>query len=169
MAPRSARCPIGPDLIAAAPRWKAMVNAMSRPWPPTPPVLAEPQRRCAGLEPLSPRTIPGPETGDLQTVITGFTEPLDTWADMTDLLRARDWPQRRADADRLFLQSRPRCRRRSRPLPRPRPGLADTDLVRMWPGAARDGGSTPRSCGRGPARTRGRLPRPVFPAELLRS
>ncbi|SLN64405.1 Acetoacetate decarboxylase (ADC) [Roseovarius albus] len=79
------------------------------------------------------------DQSDLKTVITSFAEPLDTWADMSDLLPHEDWgkdgptalayfcsPCHDAGVDKGTIQERVRA-------------WADTELTRMWPGALKRG------------------------------
>ncbi|MEL7183689.1 MAG: NAD(P)-binding protein [Pseudomonadota bacterium] len=76
---------------------------------------------------------------DLETVITSFVEPLDTWADMSDLLPKEDWPKDGPKSLAYFCS--PAADEGTQP------GTwedrvaawADTDLVRMWPGAEKNG------------------------------
>ena len=77
--------------------------------------------------------------GALQTIIDGFEEPLDTWADMTHLLPREAWGVRGPEVDRLLL--RPGAGRRDA---RRLPGAgaarwASVELTKLWTGAENRG------------------------------
>lgn len=81
------------DLAAISPRWKRMLGSVrtvgthaAQFW------LTKPQDGL-GWRKLVDDCNPGVRKpdGPLQTIITGFAEPLDTWADMTHLLGREDW------------------------------------------------------------------------------
>ncbi|MEL7482169.1 MAG: NAD(P)-binding protein, partial [Pseudomonadota bacterium] len=83
------------ELAGASPRWRRMLEDVktvatqaAQFW------LTKDQDdlgwRALVAEHNSPESIPD---GPLNTIITGFAEPLDTWADMTHLLPREDWPE----------------------------------------------------------------------------
>lgn len=74
---------------------------------------------------------------ELKTVITSFAEPLDTWADMTDLLPREDWPEDKPASVAYFCS--PAHDEDEVPFTEQVERWADHELTRMWPGAAKDG------------------------------
>jgi len=77
---------------------------------------------------------------NLQTVITGFAEPLDTWADMSDLLPRADWPDDSGPtAIAYFCSPAHDVDVDPRPLPERVRDWADRDLTRLWPKARKGG------------------------------
>lgn len=77
---------------------------------------------------------------DLQTVITGFAEPLDTWADMSDLLGREDWADPAPRAIAYFCSPAHDAGVDTGTWPEQVKRWADADLTRMWPGALKEGG-----------------------------
>ena len=125
------------DLIAVSPRWRTMTEKVRTVATHAAQFWLDRSAQDLGWNALAGGSAPGaPE--DLRTVITSFSEPLDTWADMSDLLPREGWaapgPVSIAyfcspctdDADRATIAADTRA-------------WADRDLIRMWPGAARDG------------------------------
>lgn len=129
---------LAPDLCAASPRWQKMLEKVQTVATHAAQFWLDRTPEDLGWNDLVARHNPGPQT-DLQTVITSFAEPLDTWADMSDLLGRETWPDpapasiayfcspcHDADTDPGTMQQRIRA-------------WADEQLVRMWPGARKDG------------------------------
>ncbi len=127
------------DLIAAEPRWKAMVANVHTVATQAAQFWLNRTATDLGWDALVAAHNPGPQT-DLQTVITSFTEPLDTWADMSDLLPREAWPKDDPPVQLAYFCS-PAQDAGVEPGPftdRVR-DWADRDLTRMWPGAAKNG------------------------------
>ncbi|MBU3029102.1 NAD(P)-binding protein [Paracoccus marinaquae] len=129
---------LAPELCAASPRWRAMLDRVQTVATHAAQFWVDRTPEQLGWNDLVAAHNSGPQT-DLQTVITAFAEPLDTWADMSDLLVRETWPDpgpasiayfcspcRDAGADPGTMQQRTR-------------DWADSQLVRMWPGALKDG------------------------------
>jgi uncharacterized protein with NAD-binding domain and iron-sulfur cluster len=126
------------ELIAASPRWQAMVRNV-----PTVATHAAQFWLTKTAEELGWNAIvaahnPGPQT-DLKTVITSFTEPLDTWADMSDLLPHEDWPANGPTQLAYFCSPCHDAGVDPDPFQTSVRTWADRDLIRMWPGAAKGG------------------------------
>jgi uncharacterized protein with NAD-binding domain and iron-sulfur cluster len=127
------------DLIAAEPRWREMVANVHTVATHAAQFWLNRSAADLGWDALVAAHNQGPQT-DLKTVITSFTEPLDTWADMSDLLPREDWPKRNPPVQLAYFCS-----------PAHDAGVdpgaftdrvrdwADRDLTRMWPGSARGG------------------------------
>ncbi|MDP5306949.1 NAD(P)-binding protein [Paracoccus spongiarum] len=126
------------DLVAASPRWQAMLDRVPTVATHAAQFWLDRSASDMGWNALVARHNRGPQT-DLQTVITSFAEPLDTWADMSDLLPREAWPDpppvsiayfcspcHDAGTDPGSMADRTR-------------DWADSQLVRMWPGALKDG------------------------------
>lgn len=79
------------------------------------------------------------DQSDLQTVITGFAEPLDTWADMSDLLPREDWPETGPNSIAYFCSPARDAGVDPAPFSDRVHDWANTELTRMWPGALKSG------------------------------
>lgn len=126
------------ELIAASPRWRAMVQNVGTVATHAAQFWLSKTAEELGWNALVAQHNPGPET-ELKTVITSFAEPLDTWADMSDLIPHEDWPA--AGPVQLAYFCSPAQNVRVDPAPfRDRVlDWANRDLTRMWPGASKDG------------------------------
>lgn len=80
------------------------------------------------------------DQSNLKTVITGFAEPLDTWADMSDLLKREDWPKEGPVSIAYFCSPCHDAGVDPGPFQDRVKAWADTELTRMWPGALKSGG-----------------------------
>lgn len=127
------------DLIAAEPRWQAMVSKVQTVATQAAQFWLNRTATDLGWDRLVAAHNPGPQT-DLRTVITSFAEPLDTWADMSDLLPREAWPKDGPPVQLAYFCSPARdAGVEPGPFPERVRAWADRDLVRMWPGAAREG------------------------------
>ena len=72
-------------------------------------------------------------------MITSFTEPLDTWADMSDLIPHEDWPDDGPVQLAYFCSPAHNVGVDPAPFKDQVRDWADRDLTRMWPGAAKGG------------------------------
>lgn len=127
------------DLIAAEPRWRAMVANVQTVATQAAQFWLDRTATDLGWDALVAAHNPGPQT-DLKTVITSFAEPLDTWADMSDLIPREDWPAQNPPVQLAYF-----CSPTENVGVEPGPftdrvrAWADKDLTRMWPGSAKDG------------------------------
>lgn len=133
---------LAPELCAASPRWRAMLDHVPTVATHAAQFWMDRSADDLGWNALVAAHNPGPQT-DLRTVITSFAEPLDTWADMSDLLPRETWPEPAPSAIAYFCSP---CRDAtanpasdSGAFPAEVRAWADRDLVRMWPGALKDG------------------------------
>ncbi len=127
------------ELIAASQRWRAMVQNVGTVATHAAQFWLNKSAKDLGWNALVAQHNPGPQT-DLKTVITSFTEPLDTWADMSDLIPHEGWPDADPPAQLAYFCS-PAHNVGVDPAPFKTQvrDWADRDLIRMWPGAAKDG------------------------------
>ena len=125
------------DLSAASTRWREMLESVktvgtqaAQFW------LREPEDALgwrADVEAHNPSgEIPD---GPLQTVITGFEEPLDTWADMSHLLPRENWGEDGPKAIAYFCSPAPDGETLVEFTNRVRKWTSE-DLVKFWPKAA---------------------------------
>ncbi|MDO9418444.1 NAD(P)-binding protein [Pararhizobium sp.] len=135
--------PMTQELSTASPRWKQMLENVQT------------VATCAAQFWM---TIPASKTGwpalikahndtgsidldTLQTVMTGFAEPLDTWADMSDLLPRETWPDP-APASIAYFCSPSRDADVPAPSMRDQAGQwSDGYLTRIWPETRNGDGS----------------------------
>jgi uncharacterized protein with NAD-binding domain and iron-sulfur cluster len=126
------------DLIAASPRWRAMVVNVQTVATHAAQFWLNKSAEELGWNKLVAAHNPGPQT-DLKTVITSFTEPLDTWADMTDLIPHEDWPAGGPVQLAYFCSPAHNVGVDPAPFKDRVRDWADRDLTRMWPGSAKGG------------------------------
>ena len=126
------------ELIAASPRWRGMVQNVGTVATHAAQFWLNRTAEDLGWNALVAQHNPGPQT-DLKTVITSFTEPLDTWADMSDLIPHEDWPDDGPIQLAYFCSPAHNVGVDPAPFKDRVRGWANRDLTRMWPGAAKDG------------------------------
>lgn len=126
------------ELIAASPRWRAMVQNVGTVATHAAQFWLNRTAEDLGWNALVAQHNPGPQT-DLKTVITSFTEPLDTWADMSDLIPHEDWPSDGPAQLAYFCSPAHNVGVDPAPFRDRVLDWANRDLVRMWPGALKDG------------------------------
>lgn len=129
---------LAPELIAASPRWQAMVQNVQTVATHAAQFWLNRTAEDLGWNRLVADHNPGPQT-DLKTVITSFSEPLDTWADMSDLIPHEDWPKDGPTQLAYFCSPAHNVGVDPGPFVDRVRNWADSDLIRMWPGAAKDG------------------------------
>jgi uncharacterized protein with NAD-binding domain and iron-sulfur cluster len=126
------------ELIAASPRWRAMVQNVGTVATHAAQFWLNRTAEELGWNAVVAQHNPGPQS-DLKTVITSFTEPLDTWADMSDLIPHEDWPQDGPTQLAYFCSPAHNTGVDPAPFKDRMLDWANRDLVRMWPGAQKDG------------------------------
>lgn len=126
------------ELIAASPRWRGMVQNVGTVATHAAQFWLNKTAEELGWNALVAQHNPGPQT-DLKTVITSFTEPLDTWADMTDLIPHEDWPQDGPTQLAYFCSPAHNVGVDPAPFKDRVLDWCNRDLTRMWPGARKDG------------------------------
>lgn len=125
-------------LIAASPRWRAMVQNVQTVATQAAQFWLNRTAEDLGWNALVAQHNPGPQT-DLKTVITSFTEPLDTWADMSDLIPHEDWPEDGPTQLAYFCSPAHNAGVDPGPFTTRVKDWANVDLTRMWPGSLKDG------------------------------
>lgn len=83
------------ELIAASPRWRTMIEQVKTVGTRAAQFWLNVEQDALGWRGLVEKYNPGCKIpdGSLQTIVTGFVEPLDTWADMSHLLPRENWPE----------------------------------------------------------------------------
>lgn len=125
------------ELAQASPRWKQMLQKvetvatsavqfwLNKPTPETGwPALVRSYNQHSKFDPAN-----------MQTVMTGFAEPLDTWADMSHLLVRETWPDPAPQSIAYFCSP---SRNADVPLPPMQAQAskwADEHVIRIWPEA----------------------------------
>ncbi len=127
-----------PELAKASPRWQAMLNKVPTVATNAAQFWVTKTAEEMGWNAVVAAHNPGPQT-DLKTVITGFTEPLDTWADMSDLLPREAWPTPGPASLAYFCSPCHDAGVDAGPFQTRVREWADRDLTRLWPGAAKGG------------------------------
>lgn len=135
------------ELAQASPRWKQMLQKvetvatcavqfwLNKPtldtgWP----ALVRSHNQHSKFDPAN-----------MQTVMTGFAEPLDTWADMSHLLVRETWPEPAPQSIAYFCSP---SRNADVPLPSMQAQAgkwADEHLIRIWPEACNAEGGFDRN------------------------
>lgn len=129
---------LAPELRDASPRWRAMMEKVSTVATHAAQFWCDRTPDQLGWNALVARHNAGPQA-DLQTVITSFAEPLDTWADMSDLLVRETWPGPGPASIAYFCSPAHDAGTDPGSMAERARRWADTELVRMWPGALKDG------------------------------
>ena len=127
------------ELVAASNRWKLMMEKVGTVATHAAQFWVDKTAAEMGWNDLVAKHNIGNIPADLKTLITSFVEPLDTWADMSDLIDREDWadpgpksiayfcsPAHNAGVDPGTWEERVK-------------DWADNDLIRMWPGATKGG------------------------------
>ena len=127
-----------PELSSASERWRMMLDKVPTVATHAAQFWSTKTPEELGWNALVAAHNPGDQS-DLKTVITSFAEPLDTWADMSDLLVREDWPGDGPSAIAYFCSPAHDAGVDPGPFKDRVRQWADTDLTRMWPGALKDG------------------------------
>lgn len=127
------------ELVANSNRWKMMLEKVGTVATHAAQFWVDKTAAEMGWNDLVAKHNIGDVPDNLETVITSFVEPLDTWADMSDLIDREDWknpgpksiayfcsPAHDAGVDPGTWDERVR-------------DWADNELVKMWPGAKKNG------------------------------
>jgi uncharacterized protein with NAD-binding domain and iron-sulfur cluster len=129
------------ELTLASPRWRDMLTTLesvgthaAQFW------LCENQDSLGWRELVErsnpPSAIPA---GPLRTIITGFAEPLDTWADMSHLLPVEDWKGQGPTSIAYYCAAAPEGETTGE-FRAATATWTNDDIVRLWPRAKRAGG-----------------------------
>ena len=127
-----------PELSKASERWRLMLEKVPTVATHAAQFWSTKTPRELGWNALVSAYNPGDQT-DLKTVITGFAEPLDTWADMSDLLVREAWPQDGPTSIAYFCSPAHDAGGDAGPFRTRVAKWADDQLTRLWPGALKNG------------------------------
>jgi uncharacterized protein with NAD-binding domain and iron-sulfur cluster len=114
------------DLVAKKPPWDAMVKAVKT----VPTMALQLWTTCSTSDLLPPRDGGIDDLaaqGDKTKIVSGFAKPLDTWGDLTLLLRQETWPEPRPLGLHYFVSSY----QPDRDIPPPGPGDKDFPVEQL--------------------------------------
>ena len=125
------------ELSAASPRWRRMIGAVKTVGTQAAQFWLTKRQDALGWRELIEHCNPGVKLpdGPLRTVITGFAEPLDTWADMSHLLGREAWGPDGPASIAYFCSPAPEGARLAEFKAATRQ-WATRDLTLFWPDAA---------------------------------
>ena len=127
------------ELITASPRWRAMIDRVPTVATQAAQFWCNKTAKDMGWNDLvqahNRETVPD----NLRTVITSFVEPLDTWADMSDLIGREDWQDPQPQSIAYFCSPAHDAGVDKTPFEDAVRTWADTELIKMWPKAEKDG------------------------------
>ncbi|WP_052700957.1 NAD(P)-binding protein [Loktanella sp. S4079] len=127
------------DLIAASNRWKLMMEKVQTVATHAAQFWLDKPAKDLGWDTLVAKhnnDVPA----DLETVMTSYVEPLDTWADLSELIPAEDWKSPPPVALAYFCSPAKDAGVETKPFKERVKEWADKDLVRLWPKAKKAGG-----------------------------
>ncbi len=129
------------ELRLASPRWRDMLASVESVPTHAAQFWLRAEQDALGWRELVERSNPPAAipTGPLRTIVTGFAEPLDTWADMSHLLPVEDWKGEGPRSIAYYCAAAPE----GETLDQFRTNVAawtNDELVRLWQGAKRADG-----------------------------
>lgn len=127
-----------PELAKASPRWRAMLDKVPTVATHAAQFWMDKTPQELGWKDLVATHNAGPQD-DLRTVMTSFCEPLDTWADMTDLISREAWPDPQPKSIAYFCSSASDYDAAQGTMAGRTQAWANQELVRIWPKAMKDG------------------------------
>lgn len=127
------------ELVAASNRWKMMLDKVGTVATHAAQFWLDKTAAEMGWNDLVAKHNIGDIPADLKTVITSFEEPLDTWADMSDLIGREDWPDPAPKSIAYFCSPAHDAGIDPGSWPDRVKDWADQDLTKMWPKAKRAG------------------------------
>ena len=127
------------DLIANSNRWKMMMDKVGTVATHAAQFWVNKTASEMGWNDLVAKHNIGDIPADLKTVITSFVEPLDTWADMSDLIVREDWTTEQPKSIAYFCSPAHDAGVDPGSFDDRVKEWADKDLTRMWPGALKNG------------------------------
>lgn len=127
-----------PELAKASPRWQAMLERIQTVATHAAQFWMDTTPEDMGWNDLVARYNSAEQT-DLRTVMTGFTEPLDTWADMTDLIGREDWQGKPPKSIAYFCSPAHDYGVEQGSMAERTKVWANDELARIWPGAKKRG------------------------------
>ncbi len=128
------------ELAKASPRWRTMLERVKTVGTHAAQYWLTKTAEDLGWDDLVKKhnartSIPPPP---FRTVITGFAEPLDTWADMSHLIGREDWPEDGPKSIAYFCSPAPDGETLAG-FTDSAVAWSDRDLVKIWPNADKDG------------------------------
>ena len=130
---------MAPELVAASNRWKMMIDKVGTVATQAAQFWVNKTPAEMGWNDLVAKHNIGDIPADLKTVITSFVEPLDTWADMSDLIDRENWKDPGPKSLAYFCSPAHDAGVNTVPFEDQVKAWADNDLVKMWPGAKKAG------------------------------
>ena len=127
------------ELIAASNRWKMMTEKVGTVATHAAQFWVNQTASDLGWNALVAKHNIGDIPSDLKTVITSFVEPLDTWADMSDLIDREDWTTEQPKSIAYFCSPAKDASVEPGTWEDRVKAWADNDLTRMWPGSKKAG------------------------------
>ncbi len=127
------------ELVAASNRWKMMMEKVGTVATHAAQFWVDKTPAEMGWNDLVAKHNIGDIPADLKTVITSFVEPLDTWADMSDLIVREDWADPGPKSIAYFCSPAHDAGVDTVPFVDQVKDWANNDLVKMWPGAKKAG------------------------------
>ncbi len=127
------------ELIAASNRWKMMTEKVGTVATHAAQFWLNQTASEMGWNDLVAKHNIGDIPADLKTVITSFVEPLDTWADMSDLIGREDWQDPGPKSIAYFCSPAKDAGTEPGTFEDRVLDWANNDLTRMWPGALKNG------------------------------
>lgn len=127
-----------PELAVASPRWRAMLDRVQTVSTHAAQFWMDTTPEDMGWNDLVAKYNEGDQT-DLRTVMTSFAEPLDTWADMTDLIGREDWTDPPPKSIAYFCSPAEDAGVAHGTMQERTKTWANEQLVRLWPKAKKGG------------------------------
>ncbi|MEO1639432.1 MAG: NAD(P)-binding protein [Pseudomonadota bacterium] len=127
------------ELVAASNRWKMMLEKVGTVATHAAQFWVDQTAAELGWNDLVAEHNIGDIPADLKTVITSFEEPLDTWADMSDLIDREDWKDPKPKSIAYFCSPAHDAGVYPGSFEDRVKDWADNELVKMWPKAKKNG------------------------------
>ncbi|MFQ1701488.1 NAD(P)-binding protein [Loktanella agnita] len=127
------------DLVEASSRWRMMMERVHTVATHAAQFWVNQSANELGWNDLVAKHNIGDIPPDLKTVITSFEEPLDTWADMSDLIKREDWPDPQPVSIAYFCSPAKNAGVEPIPFEDRVSDWADKWLTKWWPNAEKDG------------------------------
>lgn len=127
------------ELVAASTRWRQMLDKVPTVATHAAQFWLNKSAEDLGWNDVVAAHNPSKLPDDLRTVITSFVEPLDTWADMTDLIGREAWADPKPKSIAYFCSPAHDAGVNDTPFQDSVKDWADSALTQMWPNAEKNG------------------------------
>jgi uncharacterized protein with NAD-binding domain and iron-sulfur cluster len=127
-----------PELSQASERWKGMMDNVKTVATHAAQFWVNSTAKDMGWDNLVAQYNAGEQT-DLRTVMTSFSEPLDTWADMSDLIGVEDWQGTQPQSIAYFCSPADDYGSVKGTMQERTLKWANSELTRIWPNAKKSG------------------------------